>query len=134
MKTATFLRNVPVLAGLSDKLLERVAGFGEQWTVTGLSLAAHRRLCPRLEQAQRAFRDARTIVKWPRPKRTSYDAQSNAEGNPVPGRSEGLPLRGLYRRYLVVDEINGYHSDVQALGRVGRVVYRAPGVLVFQLR
>lgn len=80
MKTATFLRNVPVLAGLSDKLLERVAGFGEQWTVTGLSLAAHRRLCPRLEQAQRTFRDARTIVKWPRPKRTSYDAQSNGRG------------------------------------------------------
>jgi hypothetical protein len=37
-------------------------------------------------------------------------------------------------RYLVVDELNGYRSDVQMLGRVAREVYRAPGVLVFELR
>jgi hypothetical protein len=36
-------------------------------------------------------------------------------------------------RYLVVDRINGYPADIQALDRIGRIVHQAPGVLVLEL-
>ena len=46
-------------------------------------------------------------------------------------------LRAMVRRYgvryLVVDRLNGYPTDVRALKRLGRIVYRAPEVLVLEL-
>lgn len=42
-------------------------------------------------------------------------------------------LRRYGVRYLVVDSLNGYPTDVRALERLGRIVYRAPEVLVLDL-
>ena len=47
-------------------------------------------------------------------------------------------LHTLYRRngvrYLIVDQINGYSVDLRSLLRMGRVVRRAPGILVLEVR
>jgi hypothetical protein len=76
-----------------------------------------------------------------------YDQVATGQGNPFAGRlklNEAAFMRGDRRalrimadrygvRYLVVDQVNGYPADLQALGRVGRIVHRAPGVLVLEL-
>jgi hypothetical protein len=43
-------------------------------------------------------------------------------------------MAGYGVRYLVVDELNGYHADLHALHRFSRTVYRIPGAMVLELR
>jgi hypothetical protein len=44
-----------------------------------------------------------------------------------------LMSRGYGVRYLIVDEVNGYGADQRQLRRAATIVYRAPGVAVFEL-
>ena len=49
-------------------------------------------------------------------------------------RAAMATMAARYRvRHLLIDEVNGYPVDLQALSRLGQVVYRRPGVTVLRL-